>query len=155
MRLSETIEAKKGVYIGDLCYVLPDEIYQRDWGDKHNFKSGNFTYNGYHYIMDNTAYGDGLYEGRLTMKKPKEQTLDFPVDAGIIGICNIELVPDIDKAGENGLVMLKPGKYTFEVSDDCNFTITGPGDEKLVITTYYEDSFNEDGDEDCDNEEEM
>lgn len=69
-------------YIGDLCYILPRDLYDEivcsfkyDDGEWHTVDSVTFAFS-------NTAYGDGEYRG--------SDGFLYPVDAGIIGVIKLE-----------------------------------------------------------------
>jgi hypothetical protein len=68
-------------YIGDLCYVLGDDVYDTIFGGLGGYDSGLYKEKGSNmfFLVDNTAYGDGLYHAN--------DGKEFGVDAGIIGIC--------------------------------------------------------------------
>lgn len=80
-------------YIGDICYVLNDDLYQDIWGGKYNFKDGIIDFGINQVLVHGTAYGDGCYEDN------KGNT--YGVDAGVIGIVPEELI-DWDKIRNYG-----------------------------------------------------
>ena len=71
-------------YIGDICYFLDDDIYETIFGG-HGYESGLYTRksDASFFMVDNTLYGDGLYEGT--------DGFGYAVDAGIIGIVSMPL----------------------------------------------------------------
>lgn len=70
------------IYIGDICYALDDEVYDKIWGDKLGFADGLIKVDGeVAAVTAGTAYGDGLYFS--------DDAREFPVDAGNIGIVNL------------------------------------------------------------------
>lgn len=79
-------------YIGDLCYALDDTIYENVFG-ANDYDSGLYTQTSTNrsFFVDNTAYGDGAFEG--------SDGKEYCVDAGIIGICNKSLM---SQDGEGG-----------------------------------------------------
>ena len=80
-----TVESSIGFYIGDICYVLSDEVYNGIWCDKYHFKDGVWTTpNGLKFAVARTAYGDGLYHD--------DNGNEYPVDAGVIGVVPHELI---------------------------------------------------------------
>ena len=93
-------------YIGDLCYVLSDEVYDTIFGGLGGYDSGLYKEKGTErfFLVDNTAYGDGLYHGN--------DGKEFGVDAGIIGICPKSLC---SKDGNGGQF------YTFKEPVKCRF----------------------------------
>ncbi len=72
-------------YIGDLCYVLSDKIYNRIFGGN-EYDDGVYIQKGgkYFFMVAGTSCGDGAYQG--------SDGREFCVDAGIIGICPQSLV---------------------------------------------------------------
>jgi hypothetical protein len=73
-------------YIGDICYFLNEKIYDRIFGGK-DYESGLYirkSDNAF-FMVDNTAWGDGLYNG--------SDGFEYGVDAGIIGIVSVDLGP--------------------------------------------------------------
>lgn len=87
-------------YIGDLCYALHDKIYDGVFGDLGGYDSGLYSKGDSFFMVDSTAYGDGLYRGT--------DGYDYGVDAGIIGICSADLIDSENESAESG------GKiYTF------------------------------------------
>lgn len=85
---SATLPAGK-YYIGDICYFLKDKTYDQIYGGTH-YESGLYTRkaDGAVFMVDNTAYGDGLYKGT--------DDYEYGVDAGIIGIVSRSLGPEKD-----------------------------------------------------------
>ena len=108
-----TINVKNGLYIGDLCYALDNDVYYGIWGGN-DFEDGEYyTDDGLEFAMVGTAYGDGNYDG--------DDGHHYPVDAGIIGICDADLATK-DRASELGRIIPNvTGKVT--ISYD-NGTIT-------------------------------
>lgn len=79
-------------WIGDLCYILPEDIYH----DCILSKEGEWrSKNGISFAYGSTAYGDGLYFDNHGNQ--------YPVDAGIIGIVKLdgsfEPEPDYESDG--------------------------------------------------------
>ena len=93
-------------YIGDLCYVLGDEVYDTIFGGLGGYNSGLYKEKGSErfFLVDNTAYGDGLYYGT--------DGKEFGVDAGIIGICPKSACKKNDGGGKF---------YTFKDPVKCKF----------------------------------
>ena len=75
-------------YIGDICYVLNDDLYQNIWGGKYDFRDGVIDFGINQVLVHGTAYGDGCYSDN------KGNT--YGVDAGVIGVVPEELI-DWDK----------------------------------------------------------
>ena len=135
------VSSTKGFYIGDICYVLSDEVYHRFWGDRHNYEDGVLTdpESGFRFAVNRTAYGDGTYAD--------EYGHEYPVDSGVIGLVPLELVNDMQKAHDLGVVIEKPGVACF-YSEDGVFTITTPSNETHIIDTNYESDYESDYDDD-------
>ena len=71
-------------WVGDPCYVVPDDIYQGIWGDKYKFKDGTIDCgNGLSFQVHGTAWGDGEYKG--------SNGFIYGVDAGVLAIVPMEL----------------------------------------------------------------
>lgn len=94
-RECSTFTAPPGTYyIGDLCYVLSDPVYETIFGGLGGYDNGLYkeTRSDRFFFLSNTAYGDGIYcdnEGR-----------EYTVDAGIIGICPSSLMFKNDGGGQ-------------------------------------------------------
>ena len=98
------------LYIGDLCYALKDDVYYGVWGGKGNFKDGAYKAdNGLEFAMVGTAYGDGCYLG--------SDGCDYPVDAGIIGICDSKLAKKEGASNLGRFVRGIRGKVTITYND--------------------------------------
>jgi hypothetical protein len=93
-------------YIGDLCYALESEVYDTIFGSLGGYDSGLYQEKGTEnfFLVDNTAYGDGLYHGT--------DGKEFGVDAGIIGICPKALCKQDGNGGQF---------YTFKEPVKCRF----------------------------------
>ena len=71
-------------WVGDPCYVVPDDIYQGIWGDEYKFKDGTIDCgNGLSFQVHGTAWGDGEYKG--------SNGFIYGVDAGVLAIVPMEL----------------------------------------------------------------
>ena len=69
-------------YIGDICYVMKEYVYNHIFGDT-NYEPGHYkTANG-EFLVNRTAYGDGSY--------PSSNNYSYCVDAGIIGIASMDV----------------------------------------------------------------
>ena len=82
---SGTIKSNIGFYIGDCCYALDDETYEK-WGDT-RYKSGIIKVGDYEnaeFIVAGTAYGDGEYYDNYNNR--------YPVDAGVISAIPYEIL---------------------------------------------------------------
>lgn len=130
------IHSDKGFYIGDICYVLSDELYHGVWGGDHDFEDGMFTdpATGYSFAVAGTAYGDGEYDdghGRV-----------YPVDAGVIGLVPLELAERLPD--QYSYISEVPGEAEFR-AEAGRFEIELPTGERVYIDTSAEDD--EDGDD--------
>lgn len=114
-----------GVYIGDPCYAIKDDLYDA-WGHRTGFKDGvisisktdnNQTSD---FVVLSTAYGDGYYAS----DKPGQY---FPVDAGClcvadINTCDPEKIKEIDTLGS--VIMFDEPTLVQVISNYDNGTIT-------------------------------
>lgn len=105
-------------YIGDLCHVLDDDVYENIWGSKFNYKNGLFVTNKddkeEYFGMHGTADGDGVFYG---------DNKEFSVDAGHIGIASASLCT---KPGFEEFYYTFNHPVTFEYdSDEDTYYITG------------------------------
>lgn len=98
-------------YIGDLCYVLSNDVYDKVFGGA-GYESGLYTGpDNQFFLVDGTAYGDGAYRS--------SDGKEFGVDAGIIGICPVSLMAKDDGGGhiyefeEPVKCVFKNGIFTF------------------------------------------
>lgn len=142
------VTSKKGFYVGDLCYVLADDLYYDVWGGKYGYRSCVFTDpdTGLRVAVADTAFGDGCYIGSDGTK--------FPVDAGNIGVVPLELVTK-ELGLEDGKVTKTPGSARF-MAENGQFKIELP-DGKFILTlhidTSYESDYDDEDDEDDDRDE--
>lgn len=104
-------------YIGDLCYVLGDDVYDTIFGGLGGYDSGLYKEKGSEkfFLVDNTAYGDGVYYGT--------DGKEFGVDAGILGICPRSACKKDDGGGQF---------YTFTEPVKCRF-----GGGKFIFCSGY------------------
>ena len=70
-------------YIGDICYALDKDVYERQWGKKYNFNVGTHVLH-YNNVQDGitvnyTSFGDGMFVD-------ERSKLEYYVDSGTIGI---------------------------------------------------------------------
>lgn len=139
MRREESfiINVEKGVYIGDLCYALTDEVYHDVWGAA-DYEDGAYNSGNLEFAVVDTQYGDGCYMG--------SDGFDYPVDAGIIGICDSQLV----SKNIEGLGRIIPISGMVKISRDEQGTIQisfGNGRYEDIYI-YTGDEYPEDEDED-------
>jgi hypothetical protein len=117
-------------WIGDICYCLNDKVYDSIFGG-FNYESGYYKHKSDAFFMvDSTAYGDGLYMGT--------DGFEYGVDAGIIGIVSAELI-DESQCVDGGKI------YNFTAPVTCRFKngkfIFESGSTYLSInTTGYNDT---------------
>lgn len=145
-KFTATIETKKGFYVGDLCYAMKDEVYDRVWGDLYNYEDGAFEVPAYHtyFIVSGTAYGDGYYSSL--------SGANYPVDAGIIGICPLEMCDEdkLKKLGGMGQIFKASGVYDAVVERDSEGTISIRVDGEvydIIYTGYEEDEYDDEEDD--------
>ena len=151
--VSAVINSKEGFFIGDICYVLSDEVYSKNWGEINKYKDGSFVANGCEYAVAGTKHGDGYYADQCGN--------GYPVDAGVIGCVSAELCNKI-KFGENtDLGFFVKGDRAEYYAEDGDFVINVFSNHALVksihINTDYDDDewdeYDEDEDADmCDDE---
>ena len=86
------IKSDIGFYVGDICYVLADELYHKVWGGIYEYQDCvvKDPKTGLHFAVAGTAWGDGGYIG--------SDGVEYSVDAGVIGLVPIELVRNVDEA---------------------------------------------------------
>jgi hypothetical protein len=104
---TQTFPAGK-YWIGDICYCLPDEIYDKIFGGVGGYSGGFYRHNdGGFFMVDGTSWGDGCYIG--------SDGFEYGVDAGIIGIVSEKLI-DMENSADSG------GKiHTFTHPVTCRF----------------------------------
>lgn len=93
-------------YIGDITYVLKDSVCNDIFGDT-NYEPGHYKMKDGEFLVNRTAYGDGSYPG--------SNNYQYGVDAGVIGITNINLCIDEKKIYGGTL-------HTFTEPVACSFT---------------------------------
>lgn len=125
------VKSDKGFYVGDVCYVLSDEVYHNVWGEKNKYKAGliDVPDSDYWFAVAGTAYGDGTYYD--------SHGHDYPVDAGVIGLVPLELVAK-ESGTDFGMVVEGAGIASFE-ADDGMFTIGLPSVGYFSNDTRYDD----------------
>ena len=130
------IISKKGFYVGDICYAMPNRLYHEFWGDELGFASGVHLVPkneilpsgaGFFFAVDNTAWGDGCLRDNSRR--------EYDVDAGVIGMLPLELV-DTDRYYGGGHIFEIPGVAEF-LCEDGKFTIIlpKPSEELIIIDT--------------------
>lgn len=141
-----TINSKTKFYIGDPCYVLPDEIYYDIWGDKHNFNPGEIKIPNQNtsFSVVPTMVGDGSFVGNHFVNRYLDSAKVFGVDSGTIAIIPIELCKeDIDL--DTGMVVDHAGKVSIELDEDNETIFVNWGDSnELLIALTDDDEEDED-----------
>nr|DAR59231.1 MAG TPA: hypothetical protein [Caudoviricetes sp.] len=121
-----TIKSNKGFYIGDICYVLNDDIYDGIWGKIGQYQDGEYaTDGGNKFVVASTAYGDGCYGD--------DYGNVYGVDAGVLGLVPLELVAKRNGV-QWGAVFEGEGEATM-VARDGEFEFTLPNGRKIKIDT--------------------
>lgn len=112
----------KAVFVGDICYALDEEIYDKVWLDQLHGSDGKIADEDNLYaVVAGTAYGDGTYYDDCGH--------EFGVDAGVIGVTDLKWMnkdTTIESLNRLGLVVSIPSgqaKISF-VCDDSEFSIT-------------------------------
>lgn len=129
------VKSGKGFYLGDVCYVLNDEVYHGVWGKAH-YEDGAWEdpKTGLQFAVAGTAYGDGEYvDGENHV---------YGVDAGVIGLVPLEMVGKTDGL-ELGRVFISGGEATFEAENGV-FFVEMPNGEHVIINTNEEETEDED-----------
>ena len=127
------VSSEKGFYIGDICYALGFKTYYDTWGCLYHFDDGCFHVPGteFSFGVASTYSGDGVYKG--------SDSMDYGVDAGVIGIVPLELVEqDVEGLGN---VYYVSGKASL-LAENGNFTFNLPDGKEIKIDTrsdYDED----------------
>lgn len=127
-------------YIGDLCYAMSDDDWQRFIMEIEDETVSRFTINGVEYQVwyASTEYGDGEYDAMIR----SDSIGTCPVDSGTIGIISVAAL-DVENAG-HGVTHTFTQSFLPEV--DCGTLYFGP----ISIETgndYIEEDFSgDDGD---------
>jgi len=132
-------------YLGDICYVLKDDIYKDIWGKQYKYEEGCFeasvqkkhltvcqeeltVLEKESFAVASTAWGDGEYQDGQGRK--------YGVDAGVIGIVPFSMWK-VDAIGiaerELGTVLTIKKELTMNAENGI-FTVTAD-DEEIVIDT--------------------
>lgn len=145
----------KGVYIGDPCYILPDAVYRGVWEDQYEFEEGVIRTKGGKFIMfvSGTSFGDGVYEGKVEIQKGPEREInncDFPVDAGVIAIVNMEFAKSDWKSdsmfNDDCLIIVEPvSGVECETDKDGSFEFRfNTKNAAYRVNTYTGESYDDD-----------
>lgn len=123
-----TLKNIEGLYIGDICYALEDNVYDGVWG-KNDYKPGRYeTEDGLQFVVDDTYSGDGFFKA--------DDGTNYSVDAGVIGVVDLRLATryDIEQLGNLGKIIMNVDSVLFE-SDNGLFDITVYKDGNVIYTT--------------------
>ena len=134
------ISYKNGVFLGDVSYVLSQDVYAEIYKPDHKAHYGlvHDPASGHDFMVAGTAYGDGCYRDQYGNQ--------YSVDAGNIGIVPTELV-DPEKIDvfaqlghdlfiDLGLYIEGPGTVFFEAQDGI-FDIRFQNGKHIHINTKY------------------
>lgn len=122
-------------YIGDLCYALREDIYDKVYGGQ-GYDAGLYTSSLGSFMMYGTG-GDGVFKG--------SDGYEYPVDAAHIGIASLACCNSEEEVyGGKVFTFSQPVECKF---DDAAFTFYA-GDFHLRISNWgdYEDEYEEEGD---------
>jgi hypothetical protein len=122
-------------YIGDLCYALREDIYDKVYGGQ-GYDAGLYSSSLGSFMMHGTG-GDGVFKG--------SDGYEYPVDAAHIGIASLACCnPEHEIYGGKTFTFSQPVECKF---DDIAFTFYA-GDFHLRISNWgdYEDEYEEEGD---------
>ena len=129
-----TVTFGPGTYfIGDICYCLNDDEYDNIWGKQYNYKNGVYGF----FAVGGTAYGDGEYYGGRWV---------FPVDAGVIGVVDMNHSKESRSTLENGnygCVLDITNHLTFEYDKSGIFSFEYDGHSLTIDTQEEEDEEDE------------
>lgn len=82
--IKETITSNKGFYLGDLCYVLNQDAYDKIWGEQYGYSDGLIPVDDNSFVVGSTWFGDGVYHD--------SDDHEYGVDAGNISMVPWELI---------------------------------------------------------------
>jgi hypothetical protein len=136
--LSKEISGKlpEGDYwFGDPCYVMKEDVYHNQWGLK-DFEDGIYNFEGGHFAVARTFYGDGSYSG--TNGKI------YHVDAGCLCLMSTNLI-DPEKHSKISSGTLVKGPVDFNFSNGV--FIVESLNEKFTVDTEGSDEEDEDEEE--------
>lgn len=133
------VNSKNGVYIGDPHLALSDYYYNNEWCIKYKFNSGEYTFDGYNFIVAETSCRDGFFNS--------DDGHEFRIEIGYLSIidlalCDTEKLKEVER-NQSGLIIKEPGCYTMDV-DEGIFYFTSDGKFFSVNTNYEENDFNKD-----------
>jgi hypothetical protein len=121
---SEEVKLPPGkYYIGDLCYIMDDDVegnpYDNVFGGT-GYSAGLYTKeNKGSFYVANTAYGDGAYKG--------SNQVEYGVDAGIIGIVNMNLIKEEEVVMEGKEFIEDSGGTIYDFPNGVSCKFNGKG----------------------------
>ena len=141
-----TVLDKGAYYIGDPCYVIPDEDWEV-WLNNCNYREemnlfGVVPHSDLVACGFSTAFGDGLYLleklAYSGYRSNWEVVAEIPVDAGMIGFVPVDSVPASDRPDLNHVHTFEhPVDVTWE---DGNIIFWAEGTQYRIITDGSNDA---------------
>lgn len=118
------------LFIGDICYALDGEIYDKVWGHELNYKDSVIKVDkDVAAVVAGTAYGDGEYTDTMGRR--------FPVDAGVIGVTNLKYGGSPESLRRCGTVVeVKSGKAIVEFDSADGYFIIKITDSETSEVLY-------------------
>lgn len=124
----------KKYWIGDLCYVIRDELWSEFCDKTSDMSSGTLTLsNGIKVSFSNTAYGDGGYQDQFGN--------NYSVDAGLIGIVKLS-----DIFESTGLFLSGGNIFEFDDMPEVSYTYGLISFGNVHIDTAFEEEEEEEED---------
>ena len=108
-------------YIGDICYVLSDSMYENIFGGT-GYESGLYSSDIGNFLVSGTACGDGIYTGT--------DGHEYMVDAGVIGIVSAGLC---DKETDLGRIYTFSSEVSVKMKDGV-FSFNSEGTSLTIDT---------------------
>lgn len=153
--INSVVTSKVGkIFIGDICYALNKDIYNKVWGEENDYEDGTYeavnkSNEKFSFAVYGTKYGDGTYDGSDGKK--------YSVDAGVLGMVPIELWEDnLDENELNELgTVINTEKVLLDFDDNNEFYFSFHDNERnlsdsiSIPTAGFDDEDEEDawGDE--------
>ena len=118
-------------FVGDVCYALPNKVYDEIWGNTFKYEDG--FYKNFGFAVASTMYGDGCYNGT--------DGFSYSVDAGVLGITNIGEKQRNEDAELNKLGKIVDVKESISMErlENGEFIFIVDGEQFSVHTGYDED----------------
>lgn len=142
---NNTITSEIGFYIGDPCYVLSDEIYDKMFDEETDFKTGKVKVDdNFSFIVHSTAWGDGEYFDN--------SGISYGVDSGTLSVIPIELLENNEfiEEGEyeyGRIIFGKTASLNYE-DGTFYFNIDNDNVKEVVIDTDPEEPEDDNWDDD-------